>query len=76
MLEAFGAHLLKEISRYQLLSAAKSFLPAKERMSLFNADKMSIIHPLASAFVERNIIKMKSVAEREVISQGMLKKLE
>ena len=30
-MEAYGAHVLKEVSRSQLLSAAKSLLPVRER---------------------------------------------
>ena len=61
VLEAFGAHFLKEIGRNQLLSAAKSFVPPKERKSLCNTAKMGLVNPLARAFLnKRNIIEIKS----------------
>ena len=75
VLEAFGAHFLKEIGCNQLLSTAKSFLPPKERKSLFNADKMSLVHPLARAFIERNIIEIKS-GERGNLTRNDVTEIE
>ena len=57
-MEANGAHFLKEVTRSQLLSAAKRLLPVRERRNLCGAEKTSLLVPLATAFVTNNIVKI------------------
>ena len=59
VMEAYGAHFLKEVRRSQLLSAAKSLLPVHERSRLSGAEKSSLLLPLARAFVFNKIVKVK-----------------
>lgn len=58
VMEAYGAHFLKEVARSQLLSAAQRLLPVRERRSLCGAEKTSLLVPLARAFVTNNIVKI------------------
>ena len=59
VMEAYGAHFMKEVRRSQLLSAAKSLLPLAERRSLSGAKKSTMLMPLARAFVMNKIVKVK-----------------
>ena len=59
VMEAYGAHFLKEVSRSQLLSAAKSLLPIDQRRNLCGVEKTSLLLPLARAFIMNNIVKIK-----------------
>ena len=56
-MEAYGVHFFKEITRSQLLSAAKRLLPVRES-SLCGAEKTSLLLPLARAYFTNNIVKI------------------
>ena len=58
-MEAFGVHFLKEISRSQLQSAAKSLLQRASMKELKGGDKATFLRPLALAFIEKGIVKIK-----------------
>ena len=48
---AFGAHFLKEITRTQLLSAAKRLMP-QDKKKLNTLEKNDFLVPLGKVFVE------------------------
>ena len=54
---AFGAHLIKEISRTQLLSAARRLLTIEEKR-LQTYEKNDFMVPLGREFLERNIVRI------------------
>ena len=56
---AFAVHFLKEISRTQLLSAAKRLILNIDKKTLQAFDKNDFLIPLGKAFVEREIVKIK-----------------
>ena len=58
---AFGAHSFKEISRSQLASAAKFFIKNKKR-DMGKAEKMQLVGPLASVFIDRGIVVIREGA--------------
>ena len=58
---AFGAHFLKEISRTQMLSAAKRLLPHQKK-TLNSLEKNEFLIPLGKAFVEHSIIAIRKGA--------------
>ena len=58
LLTAFGAHFLKEISRSQLESAAKSLLPMTTIQRLKKGDKADFTIPLAEAFLKKGVVKL------------------
>jgi hypothetical protein len=56
---AFSAHFIKEVSRSQLCAAAKTLLSKEDRKSLTGAEKQTFLKPLASQFLNRNIVSIK-----------------
>lgn len=58
---AFGAHFLKEITRTQLLSAAKRLLP-QQKKTLNGLEKNEFFIPLGKAFVDNNIVAVRKGA--------------
>ena len=58
VMTAFGAHFLKDISCFQLMSAAKSLLSSHDRKELHGAEKSHFMVPLGKAFVKNGIVKI------------------
>lgn len=58
VMTAFTAHFLKDISRSQLMSAAKSLLSSHDRKQLHGAEKSHFMVPLGKAFVENGIVRI------------------
>ena len=71
---AFGAHFLKEITRTQLLSAAKRLLP-QQKKTLIGLEKNELFIPLGKAFVD-NIIAIRKVAPVKDLSRNDEEKVE
>jgi hypothetical protein len=59
VMTAFAIHFLREISRTQLLSAAKRLIVNADKRKLQALDKNDFLIPLGKAFVEREIVKIK-----------------
>lgn len=74
VMEAFGAHFLKEISRTQLLSAAKRMLP-REKKKYSGYEKSDFLVPLGQAFVESGIVKITKGAQVRDLSRSDVKKI-
>ena len=74
MLEAFGAHFIKEITRAQLMSATKSLIPQKKK-KLQNAEKCDLYIPLGRAFVQNGIVHIKGGSNIEDLSRGDVSKV-
>ena len=75
LLTAFGAHFLKEVSRSQLESAAKSLLSQQIIQQLKKADKGDFSMPLAEAFLKKGIVKVAEGCNLRNLSRGDLKKV-
>ena len=73
-MSAFGAHNIKEISRTQLASAAKYFLPAQEKKELLKSDKAQYLLPLANAFIKNKIIILSKGADKSNLTLDDVKK--
>ena len=71
----FGAHFLKEVSRAQLESAAKSLLPPHIQQQLRKADKGEYVIPLAKAFLRKGIIKLSANADFKSLTRENIKKV-
>ena len=57
MLQAFGVHFLKEVTRQQLVRAINNHLPQNaERKALLTAPKTSLLKPLAQGLLAKKII--------------------
>ena len=69
---AFAAHFLKEVSRSQLQSAARSLLPDKERKTL---EKGEFMIPLGKAFLKNDIIHVKTGADMKSLSRSDVQKI-
>ena len=72
---AFAAHFLKEVSRSQLQSAARTLLPDRERKRLQTLEKGELIIPLAKAFLKNNIIHVKTGADMTSLSRSDVQKI-
>ena len=59
---AFAAHFIKEVSRAQLCSAAKTLLPREQRRMLNVAEKQKFMKPLAAAFLNKNIVRIRPLS--------------
>ena len=71
---AFSSHFLKEISRTQLLSAAKILIPQnKKKYSTF--EKNDFLLPLGKAFVEKAIVKIREGADVKNLSRNDVEKV-
>ena len=75
VMEAYGAHFLKEVSRSQLLSAAKALLPVCERKKLCGSEKTGLLLPLARAFVFNNIVRIKSKIKSGCLTRNNVEKI-
>ena len=71
---AFGAHFLKEISRTQMLSAAKQLLPLQKK-TLNSLEMNEFLIPLGKAFVENSIIAIRKGALVKDLSRDDVKKV-
>ena len=71
---AFGAHFLKEISRTQMLSAAKRLLPLQKK-TLNSLEKNEFLVPLGTAFVEQGIIAIRKGALVKDLSRNDIEKV-
>ena len=64
MLQAFGVHFLKEVTRQQLVRAINNHLPQNaERKALLTAPKTSLLKPLAQGLLAKKIIQINSGAD-------------
>ena len=64
MLQAFGVHFLKEVTRQQLVRAISNHLPQNaERKALLTAPKTSLLKPLALVLLAKKIIQINSGAD-------------
>ena len=72
---AFGAHSFKEISRSQLVSAAKFYIKNKKR-DLGKAEKMQLVGPLASVIIDRGIVVLKEGATFANLSRNDVTKVK
>jgi len=75
VLTAFGAHFLKEVSRSQLESAAKSLLATNVLTNLKKADKGDFIIPLAEALIKHKIVKVVEDADWKQLGRQDLEKV-
>ena len=75
VLTAFRVHFLKEISRGQLDSAAKSLLTWDLQHQLKKADKGDFIIPLAKAFIRKGIIKLAAKANFNNLAREDIRKV-
>ena len=71
---AFGAHFLKEISRTQLLSAAKRLL-SHQKKTLNSLEKNEFLIPLGKALVEHSIIAIRKGALVKDLSRNDVEKV-
>ena len=56
MLQAFGVHFLKEVTRQQLVMAINNRLPqTAEKKALLTAPKTSLLKPLAQGLLAKKI---------------------
>lgn len=74
ILEAYGEHFIKEVSRIQLLSAVKT-LPTEEKKSLQSAEKSEFYLPLGKAFVTKGIVCIKKGASLKSLSRQDVQKV-
>lgn len=58
MMTAFAVHYLKEVTRSQLLSAARNLL-TKEKNRLQPLEKSEFMLPLAKVFIKKEIVEVK-----------------
>ncbi|KAL5506628.1 hypothetical protein EMCRGX_G008324 [Ephydatia muelleri] len=64
VLQAFGVHFLKEVTRQQLVRAINNHLPQNaERKALLTAPKTSLLKPLAQGLLAKKIIQINSGAD-------------
>ena len=75
IMTVFGAHLIKEVSRRQLISAAKNLLSKEERKQLNGAEKSKFIKPLANQFIDRGIVRVRSGCSLSDLSMGDVEKI-
>ena len=71
---AFGAHNIKEVSRAQLVSAAKFFLDSETKKSLTKADKIQYARPLAAALLHNKIVVVQKGADIKDLSRDQVTK--
>ena len=61
VLQAFGVHFLKEVTRQQLVRAINNHFPQNaERKALLAAPKTSLLKPLAQGLLAKKIIQINS----------------
>ena len=70
---AFGAHSLKNISRFQMASAARYFMSDQTKF-ITKADKYQLIKPLAKAFINKGIVVVKEGADMEKLKRDDVNK--
>lgn len=77
VMEAFGAHFMKDVSRGQLTSAAKSLLSSKQRKSIasMGAEKSHFISRLAKEFLHRKIVHNRKNASLNSLCRNNVKKV-
>ena len=78
ILTAFGSHFLKEVTRSQLESAAKSLLsPETVHQIKKNGDKGDFIIPIAEALLKKGTIKIEGSSDIDLknLAREELKKV-
>ena len=70
----FGAHFLKEISRTQLLSAAKRLLPQQKKI-LNSLEKNEFCIPLGRTFEDNHIVQVRKGALVKDLSRNDVEKV-
>jgi len=72
---AFGVHFIKEVSRSQLQSAAKSLLSRDERKKIgHGAEKHHFFIPLAKALLHSGIIELSDQPMKPLTRNNITKK--
>ena len=64
---AFGAHMIKEVTRSQMTSALKFFSGPRH---LQKSDKSQLTMPLAMTFLDKKIVAIKDDADPENLSRN------
>ena len=72
---AFGACLIKEVSRSKLCAAAKAVMPKEESRALRGVEKNKLLKPLAKVFLEKNIVTIEEGADIENLTRGTVTKV-
>lgn len=73
---AFEELFIKSVTKQQISAAAKSLLPRNQTKQLKGAEKSKFLPPLAKAFLENKIVKVKKGVAMEKITRDDVKKVK